>query len=206
MTDLLQAIDSWLFHFLNGTIGNPFFDAIMPVITDLNHHWYGWVFFGGSWILLLTVGGKVGRTAAILLIPMIVISDQLSSSVIKKIVMRPRPCHLVGGVPVLDHIRLLVDCGGGYSFPSSHAVNNFAVATLLSHFFPRKSRYLFAAAGLVAFSRISVGVHYPSDILGGMLLGAAVAVFCILGWMLLVSYFPGLDPSAPPGAGADPQG
>jgi undecaprenyl-diphosphatase len=195
----LQEIDTAVFHFVNGTLGNPVFDVIMPVITDLNRHWWGWVFFGGAWLLLVTVGGKKGRIAAMMLIPVIALSDQFSSSVLKKIIMRPRPCHLEGGLPVVDHIRLLVGCGGGFSFPSSHAVNNFAAATLLSHFYPRKRGVLFAAAGLVAFSRVSVGVHYPSDIIGGMFIGMSVAALCVLGWMLMVSYFPGLDPMTPTG-------
>lgn len=200
MMDFLQSVDTAIFHFLNGTIGNPVFDAVMPVITDLNQHWYGWVFFGGAWLLLMTVGGRPGRTAALLLIPVVALSDQLSSSLIKKFVMRPRPCHLVGGLPVVEHIRLLVDCGGGYSFPSSHAVNNFAAATLLSHFFPRKRVLLLLAAGIVAFSRISVGAHYPSDVVAGALLGSCVAGICIIGWALVVAYYPGIDPLAPPGA------
>ncbi|HLB01237.1 MAG TPA: phosphatase PAP2 family protein, partial [Bacteroidota bacterium] len=128
------------------------------------------------------------------------ISDQVSSSLLKKLIMRPRPCHAIGGLPVEEHIRLLVDCGGGFSFPSSHAVNNFAAAMLLSHFYPRRRMALFFVAGIVAFSRISVGVHYPSDVLGGMLVGMLVAAVCILGWMLVVAYYPGLDPLAPPDA------
>ncbi len=184
MPDYLQSVDMALFRFLNGTLGNPVFDVVMPFITDLNRHWYGWVLFGGIWLLLMTAGGRTGRTAALLLIPVVALSDQLSSNVIKKLVMRPRPCHLAGGIPVVDHVRLLVGCGGGFSFPSSHAVNNFAAATLLSHFYPGKRLLIFTIAGVVAFSRISVGVHYPSDVLGGMILGAAVAGLCILGWSL----------------------
>jgi len=200
MMEMVQWVDTALFQLLNGTLGNPLFDALMPVITDLNRHWYGWIFFGGAWVLLMTVGGRTGQTAALLLIPVIAISDQLSSSVIKKIVMRPRPCHLAEGIPIVEHVRLLVGCGGGFSFPSSHAVNNFAAATLISHFFPRRRTALFLAAGLVAFSRISVGVHYPSDVLVGSLLGIFIAAVCIVGWSLLVSYYPVLDPFAPPGA------
>ena len=78
MTDLLLSMDSALFTFLNGTLGNPLFDVVMPVITDLNRHWYGWVLIGGAWVLLIVRGGRVGRTAALLVIPVIVISDQVT--------------------------------------------------------------------------------------------------------------------------------
>jgi len=202
MTDSLQWLDTAVFHFLNGTIGNPVFDVIMPFVTDLNRHWYGWIFYGGAWLLLMTFGGRTGRTAALLLIPVIALGDQLSSSVIKKLVMRPRPCHSVGGLPVVEHVRLLVGCGGGFSFPSSHAVNNFAAATLLSHFYPRKRAWLFGAAGLVAFSRISVGVHYPSDVLGGMIIGVSIAGVCILAWTAASGFFRSAGPPGPsPGGG-----
>jgi undecaprenyl-diphosphatase len=203
MIEFLQSADTALFRILNGTIANPVFDAVMPVVTDLNRHWYGWILFGGAWLALMTVGGKAGRTAALLLIPVVALSDQISSSVIKHLVMRPTPCHLVGGVPVVEHVRLLVGCGGGFSFPSSHAVNNFAAATWISYFFPRYRTGFYSAAGVVAFSRISVGVHYPSDVIGGALIGVLIAALCLLGWMFVESYFPRLDPIAPPGWGRE---
>ncbi len=198
MIDFLYSIDVALFRFLNGTLGNPVTDVVMPFLTDLNQTLFGRLLFAGAWLLLLIRGGRVGRTAAILLVPLIVISDQLSSTVIKKIVTRPRPCHFVDGVPVVDRIRLLVNCGGGYSFPSSHAVNNFAAATLLSFHFPKWTRYLFGWAALMALSRISVGVHYPSDTLGGMLLGIITAWLFILGWKLVIARYPALDPRGSP--------
>ncbi len=194
MIDFLYSIDVALFRFLNGTLGNPVTDAVMPFLTDLNQTLFGRLLMGGAWLLLLLRGGRTGRTAALLLVPLVVISDQLSSTVVKKIVMRPRPCHIVDGVPVVDQIRLLVSCGGGYSFPSSHAVNNFAAATLLSFHFPKWARYLFGWAALMACSRICVGVHYPSDVLGGMLLGILTAWLFILGWKRVVVRFPALDP------------
>lgn len=194
MADFLFTIDLGLFRFFNGTLGNPVFDAIMPVVTDLNQTWYGRTIIAGAWLLLLVRGGKPGRAAALLLIPLVVLTDQVSSSLLKKWVMRPRPCHVVDGVPVVDGIRLLVGCGGGYSFPSSHAVNNFSAATLLAYHFPRWRSYCFGWAAVVAFSRISVGVHYPSDVAGGALLGLSAAWIFILAWRMVVSRYPALDP------------
>ncbi|HLF13833.1 MAG TPA: phosphatase PAP2 family protein, partial [Bacteroidota bacterium] len=204
MPDFLYALDVAVFRFLNGTLGNPVSDGLMPFLTDLNQTWYGRVLYAGAWLLLLLRGGKPGRTAAILLVPLIALSDQLSSSVVKKIVMRPRPCHLIDGLPLVDQIRLLVNCGGGYSFPSSHAVNNFAAATLLSHHFPKWNRYYFGWAALIALSRISVGVHYPSDIAGGMLIGMLTAWIFLSAWKMVLLRYPGLDPF-PAGHGGDGQ-
>jgi undecaprenyl-diphosphatase len=195
MLDLLYSLDTTAFHFCNQTIANPVFDAAMPFITDMNQHWYGLVFLGGLWTLLFWKGGKKGRTVALLLIPLIAMSDQLSSTVIKNIVARPRPCHTVNGMKLIQDIRELVPCGSGFSFPSSHAVNNVAAATLLSHFYRRWSWAFFAYAGLMAFSRISVGVHFPSDVLGGAVIGAAISFTLLACWQALVNRFPLLSVS-----------
>ncbi len=182
-------------------LGNPLFDTLMPIVTDLNQTWYGRTIMVGAWLLLLLKGGKPGRAAALLLIPLIVLSDQISSSLVKKWVMRPRPCHVIDGVPVVEGIRLLVGCGGGYSFPSSHAVNNFAAATLLAYHLPRWSWHFFGWASIVAFSRISVGVHYPSDVVGGIVLGLCTAWLFLLGWKMVVLRYPAIDPFGEPHSG-----
>ena len=67
-------------------------------------------------------------------------------------------------------------CGGRFGFVSSHAANSFATAGLLGLFFNRKSLYLLLIwASLVSYSRVYLGVHYPSDILGGAIIGLIVA-------------------------------
>ena len=84
-----------------------------------------------------------------------------------------RPCH------ALDTVRLVGDrCGGQFGFISSHASNTFALAVFLGNILQKKTLFfgLFIWAALVAYSRIYVGVHYPLDILGGMLWGTFVAL------------------------------
>ena len=71
---------------------------------------------------------------------------------------------------------MLVDCGSGLSFPSSHAVNNFTGAAIISFFYRRQTPYWMAFASLMALSRPYVGVHYPSDILGGAVIGAVIGL------------------------------
>lgn len=191
--DFLYSVDVWLFHFINGTLANPLFDAFMPVLTDLNKTTYGRIAAVVLWLLLIWKGGKRGRAAALLLVPLIFFSDQLSSSVIKTMIARPRPCHTVDGVQVVAGIRLLVDCGSGFSFPSSHAVNNFAAATTFSYFYRKFTWAFMLFAATVGLSRISVGVHYPSDIFGGAVTGVLCGVCFIAGWRFLVKKFPSLD-------------
>ncbi|HVN47976.1 MAG TPA: phosphatase PAP2 family protein [Bacteroidota bacterium] len=169
LIDFLYKVDLGLFRFINGTLQNPVFDAFFPFITDLNR--IRLVLYAVILILLwmLVHKSKTTRLAALLLILTILIGDQLNSFVIKFILERTRPCHS------LVHVHLLVGCGSGYSFPSSHAVNNFAGALILAYFFPRGKWWLFGFASLVAFSRIYVGVHYPSDVAGGAVIGLSIA-------------------------------
>ncbi len=163
--DILQAIDVSLFRSLNGGLANPVFDLLMPFLTDLNKQKIVLVLVAVIILWMLVKGDRSIRWAAVLLIVTIAVSDQLSSSVIKHWFERPRPCHM------LANVRLLVDCGSGFSFPSSHAVNNFAGALVLAWFIPRGVWWFFGFAAVVAFSRIYVGVHYPLDILGGAVIG-----------------------------------
>lgn len=182
MADFLFSIDKAIFYFLNGTLGNPVFDVVMPFLTDLNKTLFGKLLAVSLWVLLMVKGGKKGRVVAVFLIPLIFLSDQMNSSLLKKLIERPRPCHEVDGTVVLANIRLLVDCGSGYSFPSSHAVNNIAAAAYFSYFYRKWTWAFFTFAGLVALSRVFVGVHYPSDIAGGALVGAVCAAVIIGIW------------------------
>jgi undecaprenyl-diphosphatase len=163
--DYLNAVDTSVFRFLNNSLSNPVFDILMPFLTDLNKQRIVLVVVLTLILWMIIRGNRSVRLAAILLIVTIIISDQLSSSVIKYWLLRDRPCF------ALQDVRLLVSCGSGYSFPSSHAVNNFAGALILSFFLPRTKLWFFGFAATVAFSRIYVGVHYPFDVIGGGVIG-----------------------------------
>ncbi len=118
-----------------------------------------------------------------MLIPVVAASDQLSSSVMKPIFERLRPCELLGNV------HLWLDTNGwittpaevarsyknSFSFPSSHATNITASMLFLGLVYRRWLAPLLAVALLVSYSRIYTGVHWPSDVLAGMLVGAAIA-------------------------------
>ena len=106
------------------------------------------------------------------------LSDFISSHFIKDYFNRMRPCR----DPFMAHqIRFLAKyCGANGSFTSSHAVNHFAFATYVFGTLKRISPYfflLFIWAGFISFSQVYVGVHYPSDVLVGGLLG------CVFGWI-----------------------
>ena len=99
-------------------------------------------------------------------------ADLFASALCKPLFARLRPCH----DPALEGLVHLLPrgCGGLYSFISSHAANTFGLATVLFLLLRDKVRFLwlfFVWAALVSYSRIYVGVHYPSDIIVGALTG-----------------------------------
>lgn len=179
LIEILYGMDVAVFRFLNETIANPVFDFLMPLITDLNKQPIALVLVATMLIWLGYKGGGTGRLVIALLFLVILIGDQLNSSVLKYVFMRIRPCH------VLSDVHLLVSCGSGYSFPSSHAVNNMAGATILSYFYRKWTWAFMSFAGLVAFSRISVGVHYPSDVIAGAAVGAVVAAVVLMLYLFI---------------------
>jgi undecaprenyl-diphosphatase len=116
---------------------------------------------------LIWKGGARGRRLALAAVLLVIVTDQLSASVLKPLFARPRP-H-----------------SPAFGFPSSHAANSFGQATLFAHFYPRWTAAFVGAACAVAFSRIYLGKHYPLDTLAGALLGAA----CALGAMKLLARY-----------------
>ncbi|HTY58512.1 MAG TPA: phosphatase PAP2 family protein [Bacteroidota bacterium] len=201
MIDFLYSLDVAVFHFINGTLANPAGDLLWPLVTDYDRLLPVRILLVAVWLLLIIRGGTRGRTAALLLIPVLFCADKISSVLIKDLVSRARPCAEIGGVPIVQGIHMLVDCGPGKSFPSSHAVNNFAVATLFARYYSRWRWAFYSWAALVALSRPAVGVHYPSDILGGAVIGSCVALAVTALWTWTTAkYFPRLA-IAPAGPG-----
>ena len=163
MTEFLYQIDVSVFYFINHTIANPIFDKFFPFITEVKN-WY--ITYIMLFLILTIKGGRTGRIAAVVFLVLITATDQFSSHFVKHLVERIRPCN------ILPDVRLLVGATQSFSFPSSHAVNNFAAAVYFTRIFPKYKWPLFIVAFLLAFSRPYVGVHYPSDIVGGALIGA----------------------------------
>ena len=176
MINFLYNLDVQVFYFINNTLANPVTDVFMPFITELNH-WK--IFYAIMFFYLLIGAGKKGRVVAIILVLLVTCSDQFSSNLIKNLVERVRPCN------VLPHVHQIVGCTQSFSFPSSHAVNNFAGAVVLSHFYPRFRISFYVCAFLLAMSRVFGGVHYPSDAFGGTLIGILIGLLFIYLWELL---------------------
>lgn len=165
MLDLLYQIDVSVFYFINHMLANPVFDKFFPFITEVKNWYIAYIIL---FFILVIKGGRIGRIAAIGSILLVITTDQLSSFFLKHLIERIRPCN------VLPDVRLLVGSTQSFSFPSSHAVNNFAAAMYFGRIYPKYKWPLYICAFLLAFSRPYIGVHYPSDILGGALIGMLI--------------------------------
>lgn len=171
MLEFLVNLDTALMRFLNVTLANPVFDLIMPVIT---HEWFVRIFFMTFALLAAIFGGKYGRITFLFLILAVVLTDQLTSHLIKPLVGRLRPCKN------LDWVHVLINCSSGKSFPSSHAANSFGQAVIWTWRYPKYKWFFILSATIITFSRIAVGVHYPFDVLTGAVLGTLCGLLIFL--------------------------
>ncbi|MBN2172299.1 MAG: phosphatase PAP2 family protein [Candidatus Krumholzibacteriota bacterium] len=148
------------------------------------------------WLLLLAGCGPRWRRRALWLVPLVAISDSLTSHVLKELFARSRPCH-----EELAGLRLLVDCGPGFSFPSTHAANMGAAGVFLMRGVRRWRRRpaVLVLPVLVAYSRVHVGVHWPLDVLAGFATGTLLALAAEAGLRRLPWRRLRLTP--PPGSG-----
>ena len=120
---------------------------------------------------------KSGLLVVLVMIVLVLISDQLSSHIIKPWVERVRPCN---DESMLNGLIMRVHCGSGYSFTSSHATNHFAFAFANVFFLRSKYSWIlwlgFLWAGIISFGQIYVGVHYPVDVTCGALIGICLGI------------------------------
>lgn len=176
MVENLVEFDQHLFLKLNQW-ASPAFDPVMLFLSG----WIPWVLF--LVLFLFLTGYRSGKILSqrnlIIVIGLTatwILSDMVSVHLFKDIFERLRPCHEPS---IADQVRLVAEsCGGQYGFVSSHASNSFSLAIFSALIIRRKwfTICVFIWALTISYSRIYLGVHYPGDILCGLLLGLFIGV------------------------------
>jgi undecaprenyl-diphosphatase len=180
----IEGLDTQLLLLINTGLADPGLDAGMIWLSNR-----GYLLFL-PYLFFLLIKGRSGRAGAdgsflkraffivLISISSFFMADALAD-LLKPVFERVRPCQAVQG------LRLLVRCPHSFSMPSGHAISSFAAAAALfylpRHFVPILARsYPLMLAAAVALSRVYLGVHYPSDVIVGALLGSMVALLISL--------------------------
>ena len=161
----LNNFDIGVLYLIQDSLRSPILTSFLEFMTDLGNNGYVWIALA---VLLMTI--RKCRKAGLTTMLALVINVILANGILKHLVQRPRPFDTYGGLQVLIHRP------ADWSFPSGHASASFAAAFVLYHYMPKKfSIPALILATLIAFSRLYLGVHYPSDVIGGAAIGYLTA-------------------------------
>ena len=167
----LTEIDFAILDFIQEHLSCGVLNFIMPLITHLGSAGAFWILTGVV-MLIFRKTRKYGILMAVTLMLCLIIGNIL----LKNIVARDRPCW------INESVNMLVSVPKDYSFPSGHSMTAFASAVVLLHWDKRFGIPALILAFVLAFSRLYLYVHFPSDVLVGALIGCAIGVVvCIVG-------------------------
>lgn len=168
MLEMLLHVDETILLWIQEHLRNEICTQFFTRLTHLGDG--GWFWIGCTLFLLFIPKTRtIGKISALALIFSLIVNNLL----LKNIVARTRPYEVVDG------LQRLIEAQIDLSFPSGHAGASFSAATVFFRKLPK--RYGIPAlllAVLISFSRLYVGVHYPSDVLVGALVGIVGALLC----------------------------
>lgn len=145
------------------------FDQIVLLITKLTGS------YGQIWLIIaaaLLIFKKTRKTGICILVSYILVLI-VGQFVLKDLIARPRPCHIDPTIP------LLVERPDSFSCPSTHTAWSFAAATAIFLQHKRAGIIALIAAAIIGFTRLYLFVHFPTDVLFGLLLGVVCAVISV---------------------------
>ena len=160
--------DTSVFYALNGLAGqSAFLDQVMLQLSDRSTLIIPGVLVFAYWFWRRRREALIGASV---LAALVVLADFIGAQV-KHLAARPRPCQ------VLNHVHEMIACGSTFSFPSNHAVNTATAAAFLQAIYPMSGWVSWPLVALVGLSRVYIGGHYLTDVLGGWGIGGLLGVF-----------------------------
>ncbi len=178
MISYLQNIDIKMLNMINKKFHYRILDKIMPLITALGNG--GIVWFA---ISIYLMSGENHRTEGYMVLASIAIAAVIGEGIIKHLIKRTRPF-----VNMLE-CKLLISKPITYSFPSGHTASSFAAAGIFISANSKFSIMALILASLIAFSRVYLNVHYPTDVIMGIILGLLCSrIVVLLFYSYVISY------------------
>lgn len=167
----VNKFDMYILFLIKKYIHNKYLDILMPKITILGNLGIIWIVMAVALLL-----DKPYRIIGNYVLITLIISTAIGEGIVKHLVRRFRPFNKI------NDVKLLIKKPLTYSFPSGHTLSSFAVASVLSVFFTEYAVIFIGIAFLIALSRIYLYVHYPTDVIGGIIFGILCSklIFIIL--------------------------
>ena len=163
---VLWALDFNILFWIQDFIRNDVLDVIIPIYTSLGEDGIIWIVLG----LVLLIPKKYRKTGIMVLAALLVMLV-VNNIVLKNLIARPRPCW------TYPEMVQLVHNPSSYSFPSGHTTSAFAVAFTVFSQHKKLGKVIIVMAAIMAFTRLYVFVHFPTDIYGGIWVAAAITTF-----------------------------
>lgn len=160
--EFLLSLDNAVLKFFSVNLKNPVFDVIMPFITKVNNHGEVWILLS---IILMINKNTLARRLGITILIAVAMGYLAGEAGLKNLIGRQRP---IGDE---YNFNFIIPKPDSYSFPSGHTASSFAAFGVCLFKKVRYRYWVLALASLIAFSRLYLHVHYPSDVLGGIVLG-----------------------------------
>lgn len=165
----MQEIDIYILNYIQEHIRNPLLDKIMPIITFLGDVAILWIIIG---IVIFSI--KKYRKYSYMIFLALLLCFLIGNVTLKPLVARIRPFD---AYPLIN--GLLINEPKDFSFPSGHTMCSFASAVVLLYFNNKIGLCGLIVSILIAFSRLYLYVHYPSDVLCGMVIGIINGIIAI---------------------------